>query len=70
MAWPELVSFGEHLAGDEMEKLLSRRRVRDPQPPSAEANMFCNTGGKGQLVVVWWCCNCSIGTVVAVRWRC
>ena len=47
MAWPELVSFGEHLAGDEMEMLLSRRRVGDPQPPSAEANMFCNAGGKG-----------------------
>ena len=46
MAWPELVSFGEHLAEDEMEMLLSRRRVGDPQPPSAEANMFCNAGGK------------------------
>jgi hypothetical protein len=47
MAWPELVSFGKRLAGDEMEMLLSRIRVGVPQPPSAEANMFYNAGGKG-----------------------
>jgi hypothetical protein len=37
MAWPELVSFGEDLATDEMEMLLLGRRVGDPQPARAEA---------------------------------
>jgi hypothetical protein len=49
MARPELLSYGEDLARDEMEMLLSGRRVGDPQSPRAEAPIM--QAGKGNWLL-------------------